>query len=54
MIQEAIDKANDDDFSLVEDLLKVAQNPYKNYEAMNKYVKNTPSELSNLRLSCSS
>jgi len=54
MIQEAIDKAQNDDFTLVNDLLKIAQNPYKVHEGYERYMYSTPQEFSNIQLSCSS
>jgi len=54
MIQEAIDKANHDDFSLVKDLMKIAQNPYAQHSELEKYASATPQDYSNQRLSCSS
>lgn len=54
MIQEAIDKANHDDFSLVEDLMKIAQNPYGEHSAYERYAGSTPQDYSNKMLSCSS
>ncbi len=54
MIQEAIDKANHDDFSLVKDLMKIAQNPYAQHSELDRYAVSTPQDYSNQRLSCSS
>lgn len=54
MIQEAIDKANHDDFSLVKDLMKIAQDPYAQHSELEKYASATPQDYSNQRLSCSS
>jgi uncharacterized protein YdiU (UPF0061 family) len=54
MLQEAIDKAEDGDFSLVNDLLKIAQNPYDEHKEYERYSKATPLEFSNIKLSCSS
>ncbi|NQY95256.1 MAG: YdiU family protein, partial [Campylobacteraceae bacterium] len=54
MIQEAIDKAQNNDFTLVNDLLKIAQNPYAVHEGYERYMYSTPKEFSNIQLSCSS
>jgi len=54
MIQEAIDKAQNGDFTLTNDLLKIAQNPYIIHEGYEKYMYSTPKEHSNVQLSCSS
>lgn len=54
MLQEAIDKATGGDFTLVNDLLHIAQNPFEEHEAFERYSKSTPLEFSNLQLSCSS
>jgi len=54
MIQEAIDKAQNDDFTLVNDLLKIAQNPYIVHEGYERYMYSTPQEFCNVQLSCSS
>lgn len=54
ILQEAIEKAQNDDFSLVDDLLKIAQNPFDEHEEFERYALPTPLEFSNLQLSCSS
>jgi serine/tyrosine/threonine adenylyltransferase len=54
MLQEAIDKATAGDFSLVSDLLHIAQNPFDEHKAFERYAKPTPMEFANLKLSCSS
>lgn len=54
ILQEAIEKAEEGDVSLVNDLLKLAQNPYGEHSAFERYAKRTPSEHQNLKLSCSS
>jgi uncharacterized protein YdiU (UPF0061 family) len=54
MLQESIDLANQGDFTLVNDLLKLAQNPFDAHEKFERYSKPTPTEHANLRLSCSS
>ena len=54
MIQEAIDKAQKGDFGLVNDLLKIAQNPFVVHEGFERYMLPTPKEFCNIQLSCSS
>jgi uncharacterized protein YdiU (UPF0061 family) len=54
ILQEAIDKAEKGDNSLVNELLKLAQNPYEEHPEFDRYAKATPSKYQNLRLSCSS
>ena len=54
MLQEAIQLAHEGDFSLVNDLLNIAQNPFDEHEKFEKYALSTPQEHSNLQLSCSS
>ena len=54
MLQEAIDKAEEGDFTLVNELLNIAQNPYDEHKEYERYSKATPLEFSNIMLSCSS
>ncbi len=54
MLQEAIEKATEGDFSLVNDLLCIAQNPFDEHKAFERYAKPTPMKFANLQLSCSS
>ena len=54
MLQEAIEKAQNGDFSLVNDLLHVAQNPFDEHEALTRFAKATPHQFKALTLSCSS
>lgn len=54
MLQESIDKAEEGDFSLVNDLLKIAQNPFDEHKEYERYSKATPMEFANIKLSCSS
>ncbi|WP_298753978.1 protein adenylyltransferase SelO family protein [uncultured Arcobacter sp.] len=54
MLQEAIDKAEEGDFTLVNDLLNITQNPYGEHKEYERYSKATPLEFSNVKLSCSS
>lgn len=54
IIQEAIDDANKDDFELLNNILKIAQNPFDEHKGFERYSKATPHQFSNIKLSCSS
>jgi len=54
MLQEAIDKAEEGDFSLVDDLFVIAQNPYAEHKAFERWAGVTPDVFKNKKLSCSS
>ncbi|MFA9374987.1 MAG: YdiU family protein [Poseidonibacter sp.] len=54
MLQDAITLAHEGDYSLVNDLLVIAQNPFDEHKKYEKYATSTPINLSNLQLSCSS
>jgi len=54
MLQEAIELAHEGDYSLVNDLLKIAQKPFDEHKKYEKYSKPTPMEFANIKLSCSS
>ena len=54
MLQEAIEKAQSGDFSLVDVLLNIAQNPFDEHEEFQRYAQATPHHLKALKLSCSS
>ncbi|MEA1913908.1 MAG: hypothetical protein U9N30_01195 [Campylobacterota bacterium] len=54
IFQEAIDKANMEDFALLNDLLKIAHNPFDEHPRFERYAQPTPVKMSNVRLSCSS
>jgi len=54
MLQEAIEKAQEGDFSLVNELLHVAQNPFDEHPELTRYTKATPHQFKALKLSCSS
>ncbi|RXJ87260.1 YdiU family protein [Arcobacter sp. CECT 8985] len=54
MLQEAIEKAEESDFKLVNDLLNIASNPFAKHEEFERYAKATPLEFANIKLSCSS
>lgn len=54
ILQEAIDKANDGDFTMVNNLLYVAHNPFDEHEEFEHFTKPTPEKYKNIKLSCSS
>lgn len=54
MLQEAIDLAQEGDFSLVNELLRIAQHPFDAHKNFERYAKPTPIHEANLQLSCSS
>ena len=54
MLQEAIDAANEGDFSVVDDFFKIAQNPFNEYPEFERWAGATPKEFKNQKLSCSS
>ena len=54
IIQEAIEKAHLGDYSLVNDLLKIAQNPFDEHDGFERYAQSTPMKFANIQLSCSS
>lgn len=54
ILQEVIDKANKDDFSLLNDLLDIAHTPFDEHPNFEHYAQPTPQNVNNLRLSCSS
>ncbi|MFZ2891333.1 protein adenylyltransferase SelO [Sulfuricurvum sp.] len=54
ILQEAIDAAEKDDFTLVNNLLMLAQNPYDEHPDFERYAGITPQQHTNLKLSCSS
>lgn len=54
LLQKAIDKAENGDFSMVEILLHIAQNPYDEHEEYESFAFETPQEYKNIGLSCSS
>ncbi len=54
ILQEAIEKAENGDNTLVNSLLELAQNPYDEHLEFERYAKSTPSSYQNLKLSCSS
>lgn len=54
MLQNAIEKAENNDFSEVELLFKLAQNPFDEHEEYEYYAKETPHLFKNIQLSCSS
>lgn len=54
MLQDAIKKAEQGDFKLVNDLLNIAQKPFDEHKEYEKYANPTPKKFVNLQLSCSS
>ncbi len=54
ILQEAIERAEKGDNSLVNELLILAQNPYDEHPEYERYAQATPSSYQNLKLSCSS
>jgi uncharacterized protein YdiU (UPF0061 family) len=54
ILQEAIDKAHEGDYQLVDELLYIAQNPFDEHPRFERYAQPTPLKSSNLKLSCSS
>ena len=54
ILQEAIAKAGGDDFSMVNELLKVALAPFDEHSELEHLCKPTPMKSKNIRLSCSS
>ncbi len=54
ILQEAIEKAQENDFDMVEDLLKVALDPFEEHEEYEYLSKAAPQESKNIKLSCSS
>jgi uncharacterized protein YdiU (UPF0061 family) len=54
MLQEAIEAAEKGDFSVVDDLFKISQNPFDEHPAFERWAGPTPPEFKNKKLSCSS
>ena len=54
ILQEAIDKADEHDFEMVNELLKVALSPFDEHLELEHLCKPTPMESKNIKLSCSS
>ncbi|MGC9351291.1 MAG: protein adenylyltransferase SelO [Sulfurovum sp.] len=54
MLQEAINAAESGDFSVVDQLFKLAQSPYDEHPEYEKWAGATPDEFKNKKLSCSS
>lgn len=54
MLQDAIEAAHEGNYTLVNDLLRIAQNPFDEHEAFERYAQPTPMEYANTQLSCSS
>ena len=51
---EAIEKAQENDFTMIDDLLTVAHNPFEEHEELEHLCKLAPMESKNIKLSCSS
>ena len=54
MLQVAIDAAANGDFTVVDDLYKIAQNPFEEHPEFQRWAEATPKEFKNQKLSCSS
>ena len=54
MLQEAIDAVYNGDFSIVEKLFQIAQDPYSEHIEYERWAGTTPNEFKNQKLSCSS
>ena len=54
ILQEAIEAAQKGDFSVVDDLFKIAQDPYAEHPEFERWAGPTPDEFKNKKLSCSS
>ncbi len=54
MLQEAIDAADQGDFTLVDALFNIAQDPYAEHEVFERWAEVTPDVFKNKKLSCSS
>jgi len=54
MLQEAIDTAEEGDFSAVDDLFKIAQYPFEEHPEFERWAGATPDAFKNKKLSCSS
>ncbi|QOP42753.1 YdiU family protein [Sulfurimonas sediminis] len=54
ILQEAVEKAQKNDFSMVNDLLRVALAPFDEHPELEYLAKPTPQSAKNLKLSCSS
>ena len=54
ILQEAIDAAEQGDFSVVNDLFTIAQNPFEEHPEFERWAEATPQAFKNQRLSCSS
>ena len=54
MLQEAIDAAEQGDYSIIDDLFRIAQNPYAEHPEFERWAVATPDIHKNRKLSCSS
>ncbi len=54
ILQEAIEKAQEHDFTMIEELLVVALAPFDEHKELERLCKLAPIESKNIKLSCSS
>ena len=54
ILQDAIDAAKEGDYTLTNDLLNIAQNPFDEHEKYESYSRVTPLKYANIKFSCSS
>lgn len=54
LFQDAIDGAKESDFSMIEDMLKVAMNPFDEHPDLEHLSRSAPQSSKNIKLSCSS
>ena len=54
MAREAIDAAENSDFSKIETILEIVTNPYDELEKYQNYAEKSPEWAKNLEISCSS
>jgi uncharacterized protein YdiU (UPF0061 family) len=54
MLQEAIDATQNSDFSVLNALFEIVQDPYSEHKEFERWAKATPNEFKNQKLSCSS
>jgi len=54
ILQEAIDAAEEGDFTVVDALYEIAKDPYAEHDDFERWAGATPDEFKNKKLSCSS
>ncbi len=54
ILQEAIDAAEEGDYSIIDELFNIAKNPYAEHENFERWAGTTPDQFKNKKLSCSS